>query len=95
MWIKRFIEKQGFHVNLNVIYQENTSTIKLAENKKYSAGKRTRHFDIKYFYITDLIDRKEVSIQHCSSNDMLADYHTKPLIGETFEMMRNKTMSIV
>ena len=68
--MNRFIEKQGFHINLNVIYQDYTSTIKLAENGKYSSGKRTRHFDIKCFCITDLIDRKEVSIQDCSSNDM-------------------------
>ena len=78
MWMKRFIEQQGFYVNLNLIYQDNTSTIKLAD----SSGKRTRYFDIKYNYITDLIDRKEVSIEHFSSNDMLADYHTKLLIGE-------------
>ena len=94
MWMKRFIENQGFYINLNVIYQDNTSTIKLAENGKYSSGKRTRHFNIKYFYITDLINRKEVSIKYCSSNDMLADYHTKPLIGEKFESMRNKIMNI-
>ena len=40
-WIKRFIESQGFHINLNIIYQDNASTIKLAENGKYSSGKRT------------------------------------------------------
>ena len=89
--MNRFIESQGFHINLNVIYQDNTSTIKLAENGKYSSGKR----DIKYFYITDLINRKEVSIECCSSNDMLADYHTKLLlIGEKFMKMRNKIMNI-
>ena len=96
MWMERFIESQGFQINLDVIYQVNTSTIKLAENGKYSSEKRTRHFDIKYFYITDLINRKEVSIEYCSSNDMLADYHhTKPLIGEKFKNMREKIMNIV
>ena len=94
IWMKKFIESQGFEISLNVIYQDNTSTIKLAENGKYSSGKRTRHFDIKYFYITDLINRKEVSIKYCSSNDMLADYHTKPLIGEKFKNMRDKIMNI-
>ena len=69
------------------------STIKLAENGKQSSGKRTRHFDIKYFYITDLINRNEVSIEYCSSNDMLADFHTKPLIGERIKFMRNKIMN--
>ena len=94
IWMKIFIESQGFEVDLNILYQDNQSTIKLAENVKYSSGRRTRHFDTKYFYITDLINQKEVSIQYCSSNNMLADYHTKPLIGEKFEIMRNKIMNI-
>ena len=94
IWMKRFIEAQGFEIDLNILYQDNMSTIRLAENGKHSSGKRTRHFDIKYFYITDLINRNEVSIEYCSSNDMLADYHTKPLIGEKFKLMRNKIMNI-
>ena len=58
---KNYVDEK-IHINLNVMYQDNSGTIKLAENGKYGAGKRTRHFDIKYFYIIDLIDRKEVSI---------------------------------
>ena len=38
IWMKRFID------------QDNTSTVKMAENGKYSSGKRTRHFDIKFLY---------------------------------------------
>ena len=63
-------------------------------NGKHSSGKRTRHFDIKYFYITDLINRNEISIEYCSRNDMLADYLTKPLILEKFKLMRNELMNI-
>ena len=94
IWMRKFIEAQGFEIDLNILYQDNMSTIKLAENGKQSSGKRTRHFDIKYFYVTDLINRNEVSIEYCSSNDMLADFHTKPLIGEKFKLMRNKIMNM-
>ena len=93
--MKRFIESQGFHIKFYVIYQDCTNIIKMAETGKYSSGNRTRYFDIKYLYITDLINRKKVSIEYCSSNDMLADYHTKPLIGEKILKMRNKIMNIV
>ena len=92
--MRKFIEAQGFEIDLNILYQDNMSTIKFAENGKQSSGKRTRNFDIKYFYIADLINRKEVSIEYCSSNDMLADFHTKPLIGERFKLMRNKIMNM-
>ena len=30
MWSKRLMEDQGFKVNLNIVFQDNTSTIKLA-----------------------------------------------------------------
>jgi hypothetical protein len=55
LWSKQFIEAQGFTVNANIVYRDNTSAMKLEENGKASSGKHTRHFDIKYFYITDLI----------------------------------------
>ena len=93
IWMKKVIESQKFKMNLNIIYQDNTSTMRLVTNGKESSGKRKRHFDIKYFYITDLIDRKEVSIRHCSSNKMIADYFTKPLVGRKFVNMRKKRMN--
>jgi hypothetical protein len=81
LWTKRFLEWQEFVVKLNIIYQDNTSTIKLERNGKESSGKRTRYFDIKYFYVADLISRDEVEIEYCSTDEMLADYNTKPVVG--------------
>ena len=78
IWTKKFIEEQGFQIKLNLIYQDNQSTIKLAINGEERSGKCTRLFDNKYFYITDLIKRNEVSIKFCQSDDMIADYLTKP-----------------
>ena len=42
LWTKQFIEAQGHKVNTNVIYRDNTSSMKLKENGKASSGKRTR-----------------------------------------------------
>ena len=36
IWKMRFIESQGFDIDLNILYQDNMSTIKLAENGKKS-----------------------------------------------------------
>ena len=94
LWTKRFVESQGFEVLLNVVYQDNTSTIKLAENGKASSGKRTRHFDIKYFYITDLIARDEVKIKYCPTEDMEADYMSKPTVGKKFSKFREIIMNL-
>jgi hypothetical protein len=67
--------------------------MKLEMNGKTSSGKRTCHLDIKYFYITDLIERKEVTIQYCPMDAMLADYFTKPLTGLKFQKFRKAVMN--
>ena len=94
LWTKYFIEAQGFEVNFNLVYRDNTSSMKLEENGRASASKRTRHFNIKYFYITDLIDRSEVDIKYCPTDDMGGDYMTKPLTGESFVKFRVRIMNL-
>ena len=90
LWSKRFIEAQGFPLQANIVYRDNTSSMKLEENGRASASKRTRHFNIRLFHVTDLIQRKELTIRYCRTEDMIADEHTKPLVGEAFERMRKK-----
>ena len=94
LWMKRFLEWQDFEVKLNIIYQDNTSSIKLEENGKESSGKRTRHFDIKHFYVTDWVGRDEVKIEYCSTDEMIADYQTKPVVGAKFKLFRDLVMNL-
>ena len=88
------MEHQDFKVKINLIYQDNTNTMKLQNNGKLSSGKRTRHFDIKLFYITDLILRNEVEVSYCPTDEMLADYITKPLVGTKFKLFRDLIMNL-
>jgi hypothetical protein len=69
--------------------------MKLEENGKASSGKRTRHFNIKYFYVTDLIKRGEFLIKYCHTDAILADYYTKPLVGTKFFSFRKMIMGII
>jgi hypothetical protein len=94
LWTKRFLEWQAFLVKSNIIYQDNTSTMKLERNGKESSGKRTRHFDIKYFYVTDLVGRNEVHIEYCLTDEMIANYNTKPVVGRTFSLFRDRLMNL-
>jgi hypothetical protein len=68
--------------------------MKLERNGKASSGKRTRHFNIKYFHITDLIESGEVEIQYCPTDAMLADYMTKPLTGAKFNLFRKRILNL-
>ena len=58
--------------------------MKLQKNGKSRSGKITRHYDIKYFYVTYLIRRGKVQVIYCPTDDMLGDYITNPLVGSQF-----------
>ena len=94
MWSKRFTEVQGSKVNLNIILQDKTITVKLEQNGKLNSGKRTRYFDVRLFHVTDLISWKEVKIKYYPAGKMLADYFSKPLVGKLFRMMRSDVVNI-
>jgi hypothetical protein len=92
LWTKKFIEAQGHKVKANIIYQDNTCAMKLELHGKASSGKRTCHFDIKFFYFTDLIKRGKMQVEYCPTDKMVADYMTKPLMGTKFIEFKNKIM---
>ena len=48
--------------------------------------------DIRYFYVSDHIHNKTLSLKHCPTEEMLADYFTKPLQGALFVRLRNDIM---
>ena len=68
--------------------------MKLQKNGKLSSGKRTRQFDIKLFYITDLIDRDEVEVRYCPTDEMIVDCMSKPLVGAQFQRFRDLIMHL-
>ncbi len=53
MWTCYFLLSQGYGVIENLLLQDNKSSILLERNRKASSGKRTRHINIVYFFITD------------------------------------------
>jgi hypothetical protein len=88
VWTRNFLTAQGYNVRDNVVYQDNQSTMLLAKNGRASSGRRTRHIDIRYFFVTDRIKRGELRIEYCPTADMVADFFTKPLEGSLFRKLR-------
>ena len=88
LWTRRFLEAQGYHVTDNVMYQDNQSAILLERNGRKSSGRRTRHVDIRYYFATDRIQAGELRVEYCPTEDMLADFFTKPLQGSLFRKFR-------
>jgi hypothetical protein len=93
-WTKLFLQEQGYAVEDHVLYQDNMSAMLLERNGRASSSKQTKHINLRYFYIKDKIEQGELQVQHCPTEDMLADFFTKPLQGSLFFKMRDRIMSI-
>ena len=92
LWAREFMIEQGYGCNRNIILQDNMSSVLLENNGKASSGKRTRHMNIKYFGITDRVDKEEAEIMWISREDMVADYLTKATQGAEFRRFRDFIM---
>jgi hypothetical protein len=95
LWTRYFLLSQGYGVVQNLLLQDNQSSILLERNGRASSGKRTRHINIQYFFISDRVNTKEVSLHWCPTKEMVADFWTKPLQGSHFRKLRDYIMGRV
>ena len=89
LWTKYFLKEQGYGCDEAIIYQDNRSAMLLENNGRASSSKRTRHINIRYYFVADKVKNKEVRIEYCPTDTMIADYFTKPLQGQKFIAFRN------
>jgi hypothetical protein len=94
LWTRYFLNEQGYKIQDNIVYQDNKSAILLEKNGKASSSKRTKHIDIRYFFVTDRIQMGQVRPEWCPSLDMVADFMTKPLQGALFFKFRDLIMGV-
>ena len=92
IWLINFLKYQGYIIKNNVVYQDNQSAIRMEINGRNSCTGNSRHIDIRYFFVKDRVDKKEVKIVYCPTEQMLADFYTKPLNGSLFKFFREVIM---
>ena len=84
LWTRYFLEAQGYKVHESKVFQVNQSAMLLEKNGKPSSSHQMCHISIRYFFVTDRIQSKEVTVEYCPTDEMLADMFTKPLQGPAF-----------
>jgi hypothetical protein len=94
IWTRNFLQAQGYSVTTNDFYQDNMSAMLLERNGRASAGQRSRHINIRYFFIKDRIAKGDIYLVHCPTTRMVADFFTKPLQGPLFRRFRDIIMGI-
>ena len=74
LWLRRILNEQVYDMKTTVFYQDNESAIKMERNGLKSCGDRSRHINIRYFFIKDILEREEIDLKHCRTECMLADF---------------------
>jgi hypothetical protein len=92
IWTRHFLLEQGVEVSQNILFQDNKSAILLETNGQASSSRRTRHINIRFFFIKDRISSKELELQYCPTDQMVGDFFTKPLQGSKFFFFRQIIM---
>ena len=79
LWTKLFLDWMGYVVEKNILYQDNKSSILLEQNGKKSSSKRTRALNIRYLFVTDQVEKRNLCIEYCPTDEMISDFMTKHL----------------
>lgn len=93
LWLEGLLnELKIFSKNTTKIFIDNKSAIEYCKNG--GDANRTRHFNIKYHFVRDNIDSKNVELVWVDTKSQLADIMTKPLERGRFELLRSNLMVV-
>jgi hypothetical protein len=89
VWLRKILTGLFDHeMDLTIIHCANQSCVNLSENPVFHD--KSKHIEIKYHYIRDMVQRKIVHVQYLSTHEQIADIFTKPLAKTKFKYFREK-----
>jgi hypothetical protein len=81
---KCLLESLGLSVQLPMVLQiDNKGAIDLVDN--WSCGGRTKHIDMRHYYMRELKEQGILKVVHIATNDNTSDIFTKNLMGPVFD----------
>jgi transposase InsO family protein len=91
IFVKMLIESLGLRVKLPIQVQgDNIGAIFLAGNS--TSGQRTRHIDIRYHFVRELVEEGIINISFVKTLENDADVYTKNLSADLFNKHTEKYM---
>ena len=88
IWLRNFIIAQGYDVGPVILHQDNMSCMALIK-RGGPASERSRHIDIRYFWVKEKVDGKDAIVKHLPTDQMFVNVMTKPVQGQQFIRERN------
>ncbi|MCP3667059.1 MAG: DDE-type integrase/transposase/recombinase [Gammaproteobacteria bacterium] len=84
-------QSEGFDLGIpTILLADNKGAIKLSKNQ--SVHGRSKHVDVKYHYLRQLVTEGQIALKYVSTNENWADVLTKPLPRVKFDNFRDLIM---
>ena len=91
LWMKKLLHDYGITQDTMCVFHDNTSAINLSKNPVLHS--KSKHIEIRYHFIRDLVDEKTVYLEFINTDNQKVDIFTKPLDGPRFESL-HKTIGV-
>jgi hypothetical protein len=89
VWLHKLLTYLFDHeMDSTITHWDNQSCVKLFENPVFHD--KSKHIEIKYHYIRDMVQRKAVHVQYLTTHEQILDIFTKPLARTKFEYFRER-----
>lgn len=83
LWLRRLLSELGYEQTTpTIIKEDNQGCIKLTKNPVFHA--RTKHFDIQHHFVREHVEKGNIELEYCPTNEMIADMLTKALARNLF-----------
>ena len=89
--VRAFLLHQGHVLGPTTLMEDNKSTIDMIKAGK-PTSKRSRHINMRFYFVKQHVDSGEVYMVYCPTEDMLADMCTKAQVGYTFTSIRDRVI---
>ena len=83
--MKKLLSDYGISQDTRVVYCDNSSATDISKNPVQHS--KTKHLEIRYHFIRDLVERKIVSLEYIPTERQNADIFTKALDRNKFETL--------
>jgi hypothetical protein len=92
LWMNQYLTELSLKdAETPVLRSDNQAAIQIATNDTLHS--RSKHIDIRYHFIRDVVRRGEVELIWISTKDQEADINTKGLDVTTYKRLRGRVVS--
>ena len=83
VWLRRILDDlQQDDKEPTTLFCDNMSTIAMIRNLVFH--NRTKYIEIRHHFIRELVDKKEITLQFCRTDEQLADIFIKAIPSKKF-----------